>query len=391
MKKGYFVLLLLSMVLALGCNSQMLQGLNAASPQDQIGSPMTPTPTSASTALAMAGTEISPSPVGGALGEKAQTVVSVTESPPASTAGALVELSPPGNTAPAVSPQDTAVVTPTVALDEPEEVAVPPADAVAMVNGEFVWKKDYDRQFQLAKNALEMQGQDLSTEEGKRILATVRQQVLEDMINLTLIRQVAASQGVTITQETVDAKAEETIEQGGGRKGFEQWLKETGQTEEDYKRMIHAQLITEAIGGKVAGKLPEKAPQVRARHILFSSREDAEKVLKELKEGKDFVALAKEHSIDQTTKDEGGDLGWFPRNMMPPEIDKVAFSLNPGEISDIVEDSFGTYHILQVVERDEERELTQEQINALNAAAFTRWLAEQRQAAEIERYIEFEN
>lgn len=389
MKRGYFVLLLLSMILALGCNSQMLQGLSAASPQDRIGSPMTPTPTLGSTAMAMTGTEISSSPADGALGEKAQTVVSVTESPPASAAGALAELSPPENAAPAVSPQDTAVVTPTVTLDEPE--ASPPADAVAKVNGEFVWKKDYDRQFQLAKNALEMQGQDLSTEEGKRILATVRQQVLEDMINLTLIGQVAASQGVTITQKTVDAKAEETIEQGGGRKGFEQWLKETGQTEEDYKRMIHAQLITEAIGGKVAGKLPEKAPQVRARHILFSSREDAEKVLKELKEGKDFVALAKEHSIDQTTKDEGGDLGWFPRNMMPPEIDKVAFSLNPGEISDIVEDSFGTYHILQVVERDEERELTQEQINALNAAAFTRWLAEQRQAAEIERYIEFEN
>ena len=210
---------------------------------------------------------------------------------------------------------------------------------------------------------------------------------------MVIIEQVAASQGITVTQQAVDDAAAKSIQDGGGRAGFEQWLKDTGQTEEDYKNMIRAQLLVEAIGEKVTGQLPEAVPQVHARHILLDSKEKAEDVLKQLQGGADFAKLAKQFSADQSTKDQGGELGWLARQMMPPELDKVIFEAEVGLVPTVVEDAFGTFHVIEVLEKDPQRKLTDEQRNALKASAFGQWLAEQRKQKEalIIRYIEFED
>jgi peptidyl-prolyl cis-trans isomerase D len=96
--------------------------------------------------------------------------------------------------------------------------------------------------------------------------------------------------------------------------------------------------------------------QVRASHILFKTegkddakvRAQAEDVLKQVKAGGDFAALAKKYSED-TSKDNGGDLDYFGRGRMVPEFEKVAFDLKPGETSDLVKSQFG-YHIIKVVD-----------------------------------------
>lgn len=111
--------------------------------------------------------------------------------------------------------------------------------------------------------------------------------------------------------------------------------------------------------------------QVHARHILISptppeapgepkaageqmdaakARAKAEELLKKVRAGGDFAALAKEFSADPGSKDKGGDLGWFGAGQMVPEFDKAAFALQPGQISDIVESQFG-FHIIKVEER----------------------------------------
>jgi peptidyl-prolyl cis-trans isomerase C len=90
-------------------------------------------------------------------------------------------------------------------------------------------------------------------------------------------------------------------------------------------------------------------PKVKARHILLRNRKEAEQVKQKLQNGGDFTQLAKEYSIDLPMAREGGSMGVIEKGRTLPELEKVLFTLNVGEISDIVETRFG-YHILTVDE-----------------------------------------
>jgi len=107
--------------------------------------------------------------------------------------------------------------------------------------------------------------------------------------------------------------------------------------------------------------------QVRARHILLSVGEDAsdeateevrlraEGILKQIREGTDFVELASELSEDLGSKANGGDLGFFARGQMVKVFEDAAFSLEPGTVSELVKSEYG-YHIIRV---DEHRDAQQ--------------------------------
>ena len=89
--------------------------------------------------------------------------------------------------------------------------------------------------------------------------------------------------------------------------------------------------------------------EVNASHILVKTKKEANSILKELKQGKSFDQLAREHSTCPS-KNNGGNLGWFGYGKMVPEFNKAAFNLNKGEISDPVKTQFG-YHIIKAVDR----------------------------------------
>ena len=98
--------------------------------------------------------------------------------------------------------------------------------------------------------------------------------------------------------------------------------------------------------------------QVRASHILLKTegkddaavKKQAEELLAKAKAGADFAKLASQYSEDEVSKAKGGDLDFFPKGQMVPEFDKVAFSLKPGEISDLVKSQYG-YHIIKVTDK----------------------------------------
>jgi len=98
--------------------------------------------------------------------------------------------------------------------------------------------------------------------------------------------------------------------------------------------------------------------QIRASHILLKTegKDDAavkakiEDLLKQAKAGADFGELAKKYSEDESNAKNGGDLDYFGRGKMVPEFDAVAFTLQPGQISDVVKTQFG-YHIIKLTDK----------------------------------------
>jgi len=89
--------------------------------------------------------------------------------------------------------------------------------------------------------------------------------------------------------------------------------------------------------------------EVRARHILVPTEDEAKAILAQLKNGADFATLAKEKSKDPGAA-EGGDLGYFTKEQMVPEFAAVAFKLDKGQVSDPVKTQFG-WHIIKVEDK----------------------------------------
>ena len=95
--------------------------------------------------------------------------------------------------------------------------------------------------------------------------------------------------------------------------------------------------------------------EVHARHILVETEDEAKAIAEELKKGGDFAELAKKKSKDPGASD-GGDLGFFTKEQMVPEFSAVAFTLEPGKISDPVKSQFG-WHIIKVEEKRARKEI----------------------------------
>src|SRR4029078_2474392 len=76
----------------------------------------------------------------------------------------------------------------------------------------------------------------------------------------------------------------------------------------------------------------------------------AEEVLKQAKSGADFAELAKKYSEDYSNAKNGGDLDYFGRGRMVPEVDQAVFAMQPGQISDLVKTQYG-YHIIKLTDR----------------------------------------
>ncbi len=101
--------------------------------------------------------------------------------------------------------------------------------------------------------------------------------------------------------------------------------------------------------------------QVKASHILVKvnfgaspeekkkAKDKAKQILEWLKKGEKFETLAEQYSDDQQSKTSGGSLGYIARGRMPKSFDEQAFSMKPGQISDVVETDYGC-HIIQVAD-----------------------------------------
>lgn len=268
----------------------------------------------------------------------------------------------------------------------PEATATTGEGLAAVINGEPITVDDYQKQVYQVEAFFQQEGLDLESEEGRERLAQARRQVLEQMIDQVLIRQAAVEMEVSISDAELESNIQEIVEQSGGQEQFNQSLQATETSYDDFRQMLLDQLLSEAVFSALTESVSSIGEQVHARHILLPTKERAEEVLARLEGGEDFAFLAREYSEDISSRESGGDMGFFPRGVMPPEVEGGAFSLAVGEISGIIESPFG-FHILQVLEK-EEREIAVEIFENLRQQTFMKWLEERRESATIERLAE---
>jgi peptidyl-prolyl cis-trans isomerase C len=129
--------------------------------------------------------------------------------------------------------------------------------------------------------------------------------------------------------------------------------------------------------------------EVRARHILVDSEDEAKTLLDQIKGGADFATIAKEKSKDPGAA-EGGDLGYFTKDQMVPEFAEVAFKMYPGQLSNPVKTQFG-WHIIKVEDKrtkqPPEFDKVKDQIEAyLARKSQSEFISKLRQSAKIERF-----
>jgi peptidyl-prolyl cis-trans isomerase C len=118
-------------------------------------------------------------------------------------------------------------------------------------------------------------------------------------------------------------------------------------------RYLEQQITEAAIKSRYDQKLKENPPpeEVRAAHILVEKEEDAKAIIDQIAGGADFAALAKEKSTDKGSGAQGGELGWFAKNVMVKEFADAAFAMQPGDVSKApVKSQFG-FHIIKLEER----------------------------------------
>jgi len=164
-------------------------------------------------------------------------------------------------------------------------------------------------------------------------------------------------------------------------------------------------LLQEEIGNKV--KLEEKdtqdyfkahpeefsGDQIRVRHILVRTEDEAKQVLDRLAKNERFENLAKALSQDSATAAKGGDLDYLKREQLFPDFARAAFELKAGEVSGVVRTPFG-YHIIKLVDRKKGQVLKYEQIkDQLNrrlleerrTQRFQQWMKDLEAAAKVTR------
>ncbi len=258
----------------------------------------------------------------------------------------------------------------------------------ARVNDQPLFLDTYQKQVSLFEQVLIAQGVDITGDEGRARLGQVQQQVLDSMLEQLIIEQQANTLGITVTEDEVETKAQEAIDQIENQEQFEMWLAENSLTYPQFISDLRSQLIANRMFEYITQDVPETAQQVQLHFIWVEDTVEAQPIIDQLKNGQNFVALAQEQLLNAPNQSYDSNLVWLPRNagLVPPEVEDMAFSLQPGEISGPIQTSLGVY-IVKLESKEDSRPLTKDMLDILKKQIFLDWLVEQRSLAIIETYV----
>lgn len=283
-------------------------------------------------------------------------------------------------------------------------------EVVAKVNGVDIKKTDLQNAVETMKIQLEAIGQAIPVDRKDEVYRGL----LDELIGAELLSQEATSRKIGVTEAEVDTKLTEYRERFPSEAVFQKILKDQNLSEAKLREEIRKQLgvmkllekdvFTKVVADdKAAKKYYDENPDqfaepeaVRASHVLVKvekgadeaakkeARKEIEKVLADAKAGKDFAALAKEHSDDPGSKGNGGDLNFFFRGQMVGPFEEAAFALQkPGDLSPIVETVYG-FHVIKLTEKKPERKLPFDEVKA----ELTEFLKEKKRSESLRAYVE---
>ena len=288
---------------------------------------------------------------------------------------------------------------------------------IARVNGVEIEASEFNK---LVQEQVERLHQALPPQ----MIAMVRNQTVERIIDTRLIEAVIETHNLEVTDEEADAYFQEFASQFPDESVMEQYLAQMGVTvaevresmvkdvalEKHLSTLFDLEVTEEEQREFFESNREELAtPDIaHTRHILIRADSNAdEQALQTAEarareihalvtaEGANFPALAREHS-ESPTASNGGDLGPMAREQMMPEYAETAFSLQPGQISEPIRSRFG-FHIIQLLEREDASEANYAELeerirlelrHQKRGEAFQKFLADQREEAQIEKFPE---
>lgn len=246
---------------------------------------------------------------------------------------------------------------------------------------------------------------------GQTFSASERQSLerafLTQLIDRELTLAEARRRGLAVSPAELDAALEEHRRDYPAG-GFEAMLKERGLTLEDWRTELTQNLLLDKLTDQIVGERGrigemeidtyysthrgdfDRPQQVRARQIVVADQAEGERVLARLRKGEAFAEVARSTSLSPDAK-QGGDLGFFGRDEMPPEFE-VVFSLPAGKVSSLVKSDYG-YHLFLVEEKRPavrlSRQEAEREIRAILEAerresTYQEWLQELRGKAAVE-------
>ncbi|RLB70628.1 MAG: hypothetical protein DRH07_08205 [Deltaproteobacteria bacterium] len=226
----------------------------------------------------------------------------------------------------------------------------------------------------------------------------LKEQLLKQLLDRELILGEANRLDVQLTPDELDA-AMEKVRGSYSKEEFTKVLEQTGKTKEHWIAALKLHLLTAKVSTaalasqlQISDKETEeyykshreefrRPVEIRARQMLFSSRDEANRVLELLKEGGDFATLAGQYS-QSPDRENGGALGYFSAGQLPAEFDAVLFSLPVRQVSTPIESPYG-FHLF-LVERKRKAglrpyaavkdEITEKLYQQKEEAAFHLWL-----------------
>ena len=198
---------------------------------------------------------------------------------------------------------------------------------------------------------------------------------LQQLAYEQVVRIEGAAYNVTPSAADIDASLQKMAADAGvPQAGYPTWynsrLRDTGLTNAQYREIVATGIMADRLTTYLTANISTTAEQVHLFVIVVASQEDATGARARIAAGEKFSDVASAVSLDASTKDKGGDVGWIPRGVTP--YDDTIFNLDPGEVTlPIAADALypGQYALFQVTEKDPNRPIDPGPLAALKERA----------------------